>query len=481
MVGVVALTAQAALLRKSSEPLLEDHARLLAAQVRHAREVLRHADPLDRSALARRLSDPGMRIERRQGLQDQPLVALGAATGTSLAGAALEPLGRLGEAALRNLLPTAAPVDHELAEEPRPEGMPAIALHVLMAELGPGTRVGLGEPGRLLVDFEVGGEPWRIDRRLPRRPQELLDTVLAGVLLLGLAMLAAIMGGLHWIERPITRLAERIAQHRGRLQPLMPDPRASREIRQVEAAFNALVHADAMAASLRQQLLAGVSHDLRTPLARLRLRIETQCDEPLAQALETDLRALQQIVDQFLAYVQGEGGPLPGAQRPVAEALQALVAERQAPGEDVQLDLDPAAEGQDGPRWPGLAWRRVLDNLVGNALAHGQAPVRLSLRAEPAHWCLSVEDAGPGLSLAAFEQARQPFVRLDEARASLGHCGLGLAIVDQLAAAQAAVVSVRPRSAALAFAVQVRWPREADPRPRRARDHAGLGRSDRVQ
>ncbi len=454
-VGMVALAAQAAVLRSWSVPLMEDHARVLAAQVRTAQTVLRYADPLDRNALALRLSDLSMRVERRD--QDaNPPPPLRVPPTTSLAVSALAPLGRLGDSALNSLMPHAGGPPELPADD---DTVPPPARAVLLSELGPGTRFGPGEPGRIHFDFEVGGEPWRIDRRMPQLPQELLDTVLTGVLLLGLAMLAAIMGGLHWIERPITRLAQRIAAHPGRLQPLAPDPRASREIRQVETAFNALVHADAMAASLRQQLLAGVSHDLRTPLARLRLRIETQCDEPLAATMETDLMALQHIVDQFLAYVQGDGGLLPGPQRAAVEVLSSLVHERRALGDPVSFEADAAAQSATGPQWPAMALRRVLDNLVGNALAHGQPPVHLRLVGEDTHWCLSVEDHGPGLSRAAFAQARQPFVRLDEARGELGHCGLGLAIVDQLASAQGGVLSVRPCADGQPFAVELRWPR----------------------
>jgi two-component system, OmpR family, osmolarity sensor histidine kinase EnvZ len=120
---------------------------------------------------------------------------------------------------------------------------------------------------------------------------------------------------------------------------------------------------------------------------------------------------------------------------------------------EVQLAAD-----DDGPRWPEVAARRLIENLVGNALAHGRAPVVIRLEAAGGDWLLSVQDAGAGMAPDAFERARQPFVRLNDTRSELGHCGLGLAIVDQLAQQLGAVLQVRPRAGSSCFAVLVRWP-----------------------
>jgi len=85
---------------------------------------------------------------------------------------------------------------------------------------------------------------------------------------------------------------------------------------------------------------------------------------------------------------------------------------------------------------PDLAVLRMLSNLIDNAFAHGQGPVRLHVAIYPGHCALMVHDHGPGLSAEAFAAARQPFVQLSpsgQRERGRGHCGLGLAIVDQLA------------------------------------------------
>ena len=317
-----------------------------------------------------------------------------------------------------------------------------------------------GQPGSLVFELPVEDEVWWLTLPAPVLPQALVDTVLLWLALLGLATLLATVLGVRWIAQPVRRLATALTRQRGDLRPLETDPNASAEIQALVSAFNELVHANAMAASVRQQLLAGVSHDLRTPLTRLRLRIETQCEPPLSDALETDLLALQHIVDQFLAYVQGDTGLRLGADQPVA-AVMADIAERHAAhGLAVVADVQLAAD-DDGPHWPEVAARRLIENLVGNALAHGRAPVTIRLEAGGGDWVLSVADEGPGIAEAEFDRARQPFVRLDEGGAELGHCGLGLAIVDQLAQQLGAVLQVRPRADPQAFAVLVRWARQS--------------------
>ncbi len=137
----------------------------------------------------------------------------------------------------------------------------------LAAVLG-AVRLHDGRPGSLLFELPVEGDIWWLTLRAPEPPQVLINTALLWAALLGVATLLAIVFGLRWIARPVRTLAHQITQQRGTLRPLADDPQASAEIQALVRAFNELVHANAMAASLRQQLLAGVSHDLRTPLTR---------------------------------------------------------------------------------------------------------------------------------------------------------------------------------------------------------------------
>ncbi len=432
-VGLVSLAIQFVVLRLWTAPLFDEHAQALASQVRTVHAALRASAPAQRRALADALSRGTVRLTR-----ELP---------EDLLGAAAEPEGALprrpGEPA------ASAPPTREPLRTP-------FALR-LAGVLG-AVKLHDGAGGRLLFELPVDGERWWLTLQAPESPQVLADTALLWLGLLGLATLLATVAGLRWIARPVRELARQLDAQRGALRPLVSDPQASTEIRALVDAFNGLAHANAMAASLRQQLLAGVSHDLRTPLTRLRLRIETQCEPPLSDALEADLLALQRIVDQFLAYVQGDTGMRLGPPRPVRALMADIAAAYVAQGHAVAVVAAPEGAGAS-PELPELALRRLIENLVNNAIAHGQPPVLLSLQAEGADWLLSVSDAGPGMSAAEFARARQPFVRLVDTRAELGHCGLGLAIVDQIAQQIDATLSVRPRGEESAFSVLLRWPR----------------------
>jgi two-component system, OmpR family, osmolarity sensor histidine kinase EnvZ len=237
------------------------------------------------------------------------------------------------------------------------------------------------------------------------------------------------------IARPFGRLAEQISQQQGApgqglLQELPQHPEASAELQALVRAFNHLVHQVSAAAHTRQQLLAGVSHDLRTPLSRLRLRAETQCEPDVADALTADLRALERIVDQFLAYVQGDTGLAFGEHAPLQQVVRDVVALYADGPQAVTAQIDAIDTAV-----PDLALQRLLANLIDNAFAYGRAPVEVQLRlvADQQSLELRVLDHGAGMSEAEFTRAQQPFVRLTGARSELGHCGLGLAIVAQMA------------------------------------------------
>lgn len=430
-VGLVSLAIQFVVLRLWTEPLFEDHAQALAAQVRVVHTALRHSPASERAALAKALSRGTVTVARLPP-EDLP--------GT------VRPDGG----------PAPAPAPGQIPAREPPGQRPETAFATRLAKVLGAVKLYDGQPGSLLFELPVEGESWWLTLRAPVLPQALVDTVLLWLALLGLATLLATVFGVRWIAQPVRQLAGALTRQRGDLRPLETDPGASAEIRALVAAFNELVHANAMAASVRQQLLAGVSHDLRTPLARLRMRIETQCESPLSEALGSDLEALQHIVDQFLAYVQGDTGLRLGAEQPVAAVMVDIAERHAALGLAVAADVQ-LADDDDGPRWPVVAARRVIENLVGNALVHGRAPVTIRLTAEGDDWMLAVEDDGPGIASAEFERARQPFVRLNAARSELGHCGLGLAIVDQLADQLGATLRIRPRRGPARFAVILSW------------------------
>jgi two-component system osmolarity sensor histidine kinase EnvZ len=191
----------------------------------------------------------------------------------------------------------------------------------------------------------------------------------------------------------------------------------------------------------RATMLAGIGHDLRSPLTRLRLRLALAAEAPMAAAdlalAEADLAALERITRQFLVFAGAEA-----AEPALLVPLEHLLAEAAA-GVELPLELDlPPLERRVRP----TALARAIANLLDNACAHGRPPLRLVLRpwspppadlrdaqAEEQGFEIQVWDRGEGIPAAAWARARQPFQRLDPARGDPGHCGLGLAIAERVA------------------------------------------------
>ena len=314
----------------------------------------------------------------------------------------------------------------------------------------------LGDTFAAVFRLPVDGQTWWLVREYSAAQGAVSGTLVVWLAMLALATVGALLVSVRLIARPISRLADEItqqtSQHHAQLVPLPERPDSSAELQSLVRAFNGLAQQVSTAAQARQQLLAGVSHDLRTPLARLRLRAETQCEPAVADALTADLHALGRIVDQFLAYVQGDGGAALGVPEPLDRTVRDVVLRYAPGGQAVSAHIEPVAMAL-----PDLVVQRLLVNLIDNALAYGQAPVEVSLRATAAGAELSVADHGAGMSQADFERAQQPFVRLTSARSELGHCGLGLAIVAQMARQLGGRLSAQ-RDAEGRFAIALQLP-----------------------
>ncbi len=337
---------------------------------------------------------------------------------------------------------------------------PPPPIEALRRALGPGfgvrfepTRPWSLGPRRFWIDFDVEGEPWQIAVRAQPPLQAVLGTGIGWLVLAAAAVGASLLIGLRFIVRPIREVAQRIAGQRGAMQPVPEPGGASSEVRSLVESFNRLVERVRAADRTKQQLLAGVSHDLRTPLSRLRLRIETQCEPRVAEAAEPELRAVEHIVSQFMAFVHGDSGAGLGPPQSVLRTAEEVVASYAQQGVHVALEV-AAPDTNLG----ALAVQRLLSNLIDNALAHGAQPVTISWRTSgAAEHELGVWDHGPGLSEAEFRAALEPFVRLSK-DAPIGHCGLGLAIAAQIAQQCAASLESR-RDTAGRFGIIVTWSR----------------------
>jgi two-component system osmolarity sensor histidine kinase EnvZ len=178
----------------------------------------------------------------------------------------------------------------------------------------------------------------------------------------------------------------------------------------------------------RSQLLAGVSHDLRTPLTRLKLQLALMPPSPEIEDAKRDLVEMEETLEEYLAFAKGLSEEAP-VQVDLGALTEQIVADAQRGGADVSVDAIGAAETPGRAR----ALKRCLANLVDNAIAHGDK-VRVSVKAENDAVTVAVDDNGPGIPEELFEEAFRPFSRLDETRSRHQKgVGLGLAIARDVA------------------------------------------------
>ena len=175
----------------------------------------------------------------------------------------------------------------------------------------------------------------------------------------------------------------------------------------------------------RSTMLAGIAHDLRAPITRLRFRLSLQkLQAEQREQFHGDLQALERITDQFLLFA-GEGDRELPVECPIDQWLAEAVAGQ--PKEQLQLELT-AMKAKIRP----VALSRALSNLIDNALSYGDPPVVIRLKHNNSRALIEVWDQGPGIPEDQWQRALQPFQRIDAARGQQGHCGLGLAIVSQV-------------------------------------------------
>jgi two-component system osmolarity sensor histidine kinase EnvZ len=266
------------------------------------------------------------------------------------------------------------------------------------------------------------------DRRLVTvsNPHQLIVLTLAFGALLTLVAFFFLRNQL----RPIRRMAEAAtAFGKGRLVDYRPS--GATEVRAAGTAFLDMRARIERQTQARTFMLSGISHDLRTPITRLRLGLAL-IDDPEVPALLRDVDEMGRMLDSFLDHARGEAAD---ETRPVSvmALLSEIVADARRAGQAATL---LPAEGEDPGPLPlrPLALRRAVDNLIGNALRHGtRAEVSVSFGERSLR--ISVEDDGPGIPPDQREEAIRPFTRLDPARNQNrgAGVGLGLAIVADAA------------------------------------------------
>lgn len=204
----------------------------------------------------------------------------------------------------------------------------------------------------------------------------------------------------------------------------------AKEVRLAGRAFQAMRHRINRQISERTAMLAGVSHDLRTPLTRMRLQMALMPKNAETQALEEDILELEQMIDGYLAFARGEGEETAKTGN-IPELLNQIIAqyERSAPG---RLQYEASDSGMPDLNMRPQAMRRALDNLIGNAMRYAnRAEIRTKIRND--NIFIFIDDDGPGIEPEFRADALRPFVRLESSRnRSTGGTGLGLAIASDI-------------------------------------------------
>lgn len=288
-------------------------------------------------------------------------------------------------------------------------------------------------PGLDPPEFEPGGLPM---------PLLMIDY---GVRLLVIA--AAGWWGSRWLARPMTRLVSASqtlgpALARGQSPPLLDEHQGTREVRAAATVFNAMASQIRQLFQARGLMIAAISHDLRTPLTRMRLRVETaSIDGALRERCVADLQEMNGLIDTVLEVFRPVDPTAHLRRIDVAALAQAVVDDRTELGEPVEMSGDSAVALIDP-----ADLRRVLGNLIDNALRYAGA-AEVSVQRDGGTVRVAVRDRGPGIPASQLDAVLQPFVRLETSRhRGTGGVGLGLFIASQLTQRMGARLVLGPRT-----------------------------------
>ncbi|HOY00545.1 sensor histidine kinase [Zoogloea sp.] len=316
-------------------------------------------------------------------------------------------------------------------------------------QLGPETRFASsweGLPGFWVSfhiqadDLENAGEFWfMLPAERVMRPHA-LEWMWWGAAALSLAMLGAYMI-VSRLNRPLKALAMAARTvGRGEVPPHLSE-NGPTELAELAHAFNQMSHDLQELDTDRALILAGVSHDLRTPLARLRLGIE-MCGASSADvdAMVSDIEDMDRIIGQFLAFAKEDDDEAMEVTDlgELATELAGVYARRGLP---IQVLATAKAAAQVRPQ----ALRRAVTNLIENALRYAGHTPEIIIGVMEGHPTIEVLDRGPGIPVTEIEKVKRPFTRLESARSNTKGSGLGLAIVDRIVRGQHGEFRLLPR------------------------------------
>ena len=338
----------------------------------------------------------------------------------------------------------AEPGEHVIAP-PADRPMVQLALDEIRRQLGDDTRFAFEREGLrgFWVSFRIEDDEYWV--MLPRERLErqfALQWIGWAALTLALALAGAFLTVFR-LKRPLAALTSAASYiGRGRIPPPLAEVGPA-EIVTVSRGFNQMTRDLARLEDDRALILAGVSHDLRTPLARLRLGLEmSQVDLQLKNGMTADIDEMDRIIGQFLDFARVAGGE-PPAPTDLSALARELASRYREGGRALREEIESTPEVTLRP----LAVRRLMGNLLDNAFRYGEKDVRLRVGPCDAGVAIEVLDRGPGIPPDEVDRLKQPFTRLERARSGAGGSGLGLAIVDRIARMHNGTFELLPREA----------------------------------
>lgn len=299
-------------------------------------------------------------------------------------------------------------------------------------------RHGRGKLAAVEIVVPLGDGRWLTTRMAVAIPSGWNRITILSFVLSSLAVAAAAILGVRAQTQSLARLAE-ASERFGRGEHVEPlSANGPREVAAASIAFNTMQARLSDYLRDRLKLLAGISHDLRTPLTTLRLKAEFIDDEGVRDGLVATIDELAAICEATLAFSRAEATAEPTVEIDLRVLAGDVVEAARLAGAEASLALSPPLPYLCRP----VALKRALQNLVENALRYG-GTARVSVTREGGRTLIRVDDDGPGLPADRIEEAFKPFVRLEASRSTeTGGIGLGLAIARSIVAAHGGSLSL---------------------------------------
>ena len=291
-----------------------------------------------------------------------------------------------------------------------------------------------------LTQVQLRDGSWvAFDTQLPQGPASTPWRLLLTLLVLLLTVLVLSYAAVRWMTRPLAVLASAAdALGMDINRPPLPETGPT-EVRRAAHAFNIMQSSLVRFIQDRTRIFAAMSHDLKTPITRMRLRTELLEDADLRQRFDKDLREMELMVTHTLDFMRGFEQPQ--VARPID--ITALLESLQADNQDMQREV--LIEGRALVPYVGDPERlkRCVSNLIDNAILYGRQ-ARIIVEDSPAALTLRIRDQGPGIAQDELGKVFEPFYRLEASRSrETGGTGLGLGIARNIARAAGGDVTLR--------------------------------------